>query len=138
LVLSFVLQPCCCCSVLLVFLLEFVSFHKLDIARCAWLAFYYLYVCYLCVRCSCFRCSKLSLYLFSSMCFVLCSSSCSFFKVRGCCFGVLLFAHNLFCSLSLVLLMVFARVLCPTFWCLSCVLVLCCGAFFYEFFGCVD
>ena len=34
---------------LLVFLLEFVSFHKLDIARCAWLAFYYLYVCYLCL-----------------------------------------------------------------------------------------
>ena len=66
------------------------------------------------------------------MCFVLCSSSCSFFKVRGCCFGVLLFAHNLFCSLSLVLLMVFARVLCPTFWCLSCVLVLCCGAFFMS------
>ena len=66
------------------------------------------------------------------MCFVLCSSSCSFFKVRGCCFGVLLFAHNLFCSLSLVLLMVFARVLCPTFWCLSCVLVLCCGACFMS------
>jgi len=74
-------------------------------------------------RCSCFRCSELSLYLFSSMRFVLCSSSCSFFKVRGCCCGALLCAHNLFCSLSLFLFMVVARVVCPTCWCLSCVVV---------------
>ena len=111
LVVSFVLQHCCCCSVLLVFLLEFVCFHNLDIALCVWLA------CLLCVRvlfvlarCSCFRCSQLFWYLFNSTWFVLCSSACSFSKVRGCCCGALLFAHNLFCSLSLFLFMVVARV----------------------------
>jgi len=110
--------------VLLVFLLEFVCFHNLDIALCVWLAFYYVYVCSLCLLVVLvFVVQKLSLYLFSSMRFVLCSSSCSFFKVRGCCCGALLCAHNLFCSLSLFLFMVVARVVCPTCWCLSCVVV---------------